>query len=515
MLYKNKKVVKKSLAGGVVLGSVLMMSSCGVEPGSHSQDSSVSSNGNSTSRSTASSTSNSADTITTSSSVAQGDGERVRYDNPFSGARKWYVNPLWQENAIASGGAAIADQPTGVWMDRIGAIEPYGGQSPNNNFGLREHLDAALAQDADLFKFVVYNLPGRDCAAAASNGELPASAEGMRTYKRDYIDRIVGILADEAYAGLRIVAVIEIDSLPNLVTNLSEPSCQDVSNSSPYGYTEGVRYALTQLDTLANVHSYVDAAHSGWLGWDDNFRDGINFLADAIAGQNHAGETPAPGWEAVNGFITNTSNYTPLEEPYLPSSDTVIGSQGLPIRSADFYEWNPYFGETEFARDWRDAMISQHGAPSRIGMLIDTGRNGWGGPDRPTGQSDASDMNDFVNQSRIDRRPHRGSWCNQSGGVGERPTAAPMPGIHAYVWIKPQGESDGVASADAPQDPNDANKQHDPMCDPDGPNRYAEDSDTTRGQDVETGAMPGAPHAGRWFEYGFQVLVDHAYPPLQ
>lgn len=159
-------------------------------------------------------------------------------------------------------------------------------------------------------------------------------------------------------------------------------------------------------------------------------------------------------------------------------------------------------------------MISQHGAPSRIGMLIDTGRNGWGGADRPTGQSTSSDMNDFVNESRVDRRPHRGSWCNQPGGVGERPKASPMSGIHAYVWIKPQGESDGVASADAPQDPNDANKQHDPMCDPDGLNRYAEDSDATRGKDVGTGAMPGAPHAGRWFEYGFQVLVENAYPPL-
>lgn len=309
MLYKTNGKINRALAGCLLLGSASLMSSCGVEPTPQGPDNQTPGNGDSTNSSMAASTSSSANGNTSSASSTQNNVERVRYDNPFAGAKKWYVNPLWHENAIASGGAAIADQPTGVWMDRIGAIEPYGGQSPNNNFGLREHLDAALAQDADLFQFVVYNLPGRDCAAAASNGELPASAAGMSTYKREYIDRIVNILADDAYAGLRIVAVIEIDSLPNLVTNLNEPSCQDVSNSSPYGYTEGVRYALTQLNTLANVHSYVDAAHSGWLGWDDNFRDGVNFLADAIAGQDHAGETPAPGWEAVNGFITNTSNY--------------------------------------------------------------------------------------------------------------------------------------------------------------------------------------------------------------
>ena len=32
--------------------------------------------------------------------------------------------------------------------------------------------DAALAQGAGYIQFVIYNLPGRDCAALASNGEL-------------------------------------------------------------------------------------------------------------------------------------------------------------------------------------------------------------------------------------------------------------------------------------------------------------------------------------------------------
>lgn len=34
---------------------------------------------------------------------------------------------------------------------------------------------------------VIYNLPGRDCAAKASNGELPVGA--INTYKTEYIDR--------------------------------------------------------------------------------------------------------------------------------------------------------------------------------------------------------------------------------------------------------------------------------------------------------------------------------------
>ena len=35
--------------------------------------------------------------------------------------------------------------------------------------------------------FVIYDLPGRDCAAKASNGELAAG--DISTYKSQYIDR--------------------------------------------------------------------------------------------------------------------------------------------------------------------------------------------------------------------------------------------------------------------------------------------------------------------------------------
>ena len=38
-----------------------------------------------------------------------------------------------------------------------------------------------------LAAFVIYDLPGRDCAAKASNGELAAG--DISTYKSEYIDR--------------------------------------------------------------------------------------------------------------------------------------------------------------------------------------------------------------------------------------------------------------------------------------------------------------------------------------
>jgi cellulase/cellobiase CelA1 len=51
-----------------------------------------------------------------------------------------------------------------------------------------ERIEPALegVPCGDIFGLVVYNLPGRDCAAAASNGELPVGA--IDRYKTEFID---------------------------------------------------------------------------------------------------------------------------------------------------------------------------------------------------------------------------------------------------------------------------------------------------------------------------------------
>ncbi|CAM5729779.1 hypothetical protein SFUMM280S_05336 [Streptomyces fumanus] len=138
----------------------------------------------------------------------------TRVDNPYAGA-KGYVNPEWSAKAAAEpGGSRISNQPTGVWLDRTAAINGV-----NGGMGLRDHLDEALRQkgsDELYIQLVIYNLPGRDCAALASNGELGPTE--IDKYKTQYIDPIAKILSDSKYASLRIVPIIEIDSLPNLVT---------------------------------------------------------------------------------------------------------------------------------------------------------------------------------------------------------------------------------------------------------------------------------------------------------
>jgi cellulose 1,4-beta-cellobiosidase len=54
-------------------------------------------------------------------------------------------------------------------------------------------------------QFVVYDLPERDCAAAASNGEYSLDNDGVNNYK-NYINKIKTII--QSYSDIRIILVI-------------------------------------------------------------------------------------------------------------------------------------------------------------------------------------------------------------------------------------------------------------------------------------------------------------------
>ncbi|MFJ7335159.1 glycoside hydrolase family 6 protein [Streptomyces sp. NPDC101116] len=419
-------------------------------------------------------------------------GPSTRVNNPYEGA-KVYVNPEWSANAAAEpGGSRVADQPTGVWLDRIAAINGAGGK-----MGLRDHLDEALRQKGSgelVVQFVIYNLPGRDCSALASNGELKADEIGR--YKTEYIDPIKAILADPKYASLRIVTTVEIDSLPNLVTNTGSrptavPQC-DVMKANG-NYVKGVGYALNKLGDVPNVYNYVDAGHHGWIGWDDNFGASATIMKEAATAE---GATVGD----VHGFITNTANYSALKENNFTISDNVAGKS---VRESKWVDWNRYTDELSFAQAFRNQLVSI-GFPSGIGMLIDTSRNGWGGTARPAGPGPQTSVDAYVDGGRYDRRIHLGNWCNQSGaGLGERPKAAPAAGIDAYVWMKPPGESDGSSKAV----PNDEGKGFDRMCDP----TY---TGNPRNNNNMSGALADAPVSGHWFSAQFRQLMQNAYPPL-
>ncbi|HEY8940321.1 MAG TPA: glycoside hydrolase family 6 protein [Cellvibrio sp.] len=499
---ENSSSVASSIESSVASSSSVESSaesSSSIESSSGSSELIISSSSSSESSSVTESSNSSVISFSSvaSSTSSAGPIDDHPLDNPFVGAR-WYVDPVWSGKARAeTGGDKVARFNTAVWMDRIGAIDPADG------FGLRDHLDAALQQNANLIQIVVYDLPNRDCHALASNGELTQGPEGTLRYRTEYIDVLADIFSDSKYRNLRIVAIIEPDSLPNLVTNLSDADCQLATDATD-GYVANTRYTLNKLSQIPNVYSYVDIGHSGWLGWDDNFGKAITLIGDAIKGTTN-------GVRSIAGFVSNTAGYTPVHEPFLDSlaNSAFPGSGGgTQVRQAKFYEWNPYFSEVAFVQAWRTRMIAA-GFPDSIGMLVDTSRNGWGGANRPTAQSTSTVLDTFVDQSRVDRRIHRGNWCNQPGGIGERPQATPAPGIDAYVWVKPPGESDGASSLELSFDPLDPAKGFDRMCDP----TYTRSEGNS--SNVGTGSLANAPVAGRWFPEAFQLLVQNAYPELE
>lgn len=115
--------------------------------------------------------------------------------------------------------------------------------------------------------FVIYNLPNRDCAAGATSGEFNVGYDSMDKYKK-FVDSIVDLVKD--CTGLDFAVIIEPHALANLVTNRNITRCKEAEDT----YIEGIAFAIQRLQ-LANVAIYLDAAHSGWLGWPKNLKPGM------------------------------------------------------------------------------------------------------------------------------------------------------------------------------------------------------------------------------------------------
>ena len=419
--------------------------------------------------------------------------------DPFTGAKP-YLNPDYvkevQAQAAADGNnaaeAAVANSQTAIWLDTIAAIT---GGGTTGRTGLQQQLTSAAAQGTtatpSLVEIVIYDLPGRDCAALASNGEIPATSAGLTEYESQYIDPIASILTQFASSPIRVVAIIEPDSLPNVVTNQSKSAC---ATATPY-YESGTTYALNKLHAIPNVYNYMDIAHSAWLGWPNN-------MSATPAVYNTVVKNTTAGYASIDGFISDTANYTPTQEPLLTNPTLSVGGQQ--VDSATFYQFNPTFDELTYDTQMYNTLVAA-GFPASKKFLIDTSRNGWG-PTHPTTITQASDVNTYVADNKIDKRPFRGDWCNQNNaGIGARPADQPFGAsspILAFVWIKPPGESDGDY-------PTSTHSHGDPHCDPNGTNTDG------NGGTYSTGSIPGFDvPAGQWFAAEFQMLVKNAFPAL-
>jgi len=414
----------------------------------------------------------------------------VHLDNPYQGANI-YVDPDWSAKASAGGGAGIANQPTFIWLDKIAKIAGGSGSCTYTN--LTQHLENALAQGRNAIQIVLSDIPNKNCAVSVSDGELIIAQNGISTYKTAFIDPIVAILKN--YPNLRIICLVEPNVVPNLVTNLSFPRCAEAISSG--SSVTCLQYAVNQLKGIGNnIYIYLDIANDAWLGWDPNFQPFVDKMTSIVSGTTL-------GKNSIDGFISNTGMMVPWEEPFIGPDGKATVNGGM-IYQSRFLDFNPFTCERPYVEKMRAAFITA-GFPSTIGMLLDTSRNGWGGPNRPTTKSASTDINTYVDESRIDRRYHRGNWCNQSSaGIGARPQVAPSPGMDAFVWVNSPGTSDGQSALGS--DPCDPNKTLDQMCLPGGINTYCYCG--------TNGAMAGAPSQGAWFQAMFTNLLQNAYPPL-
>eukprot|EP00727_Mastigamoeba_balamuthi_P008183 m51a1_g3986 putative glycoside hydrolase (447) ;mRNA; r:483714-485176 len=323
----------------------------------------------------------------------------IQSSNPYALGKSVVLNSVYVAEVTAAGVTnpsmkakfdVVKKYPTFLWLDTIAMLDK-----------LPAYL-ATAKSEGKMAQIVVYDLPNRDCAALASNGELLVNSDGLNRYKTEYIDKLATILNE--YSTVPVVMVIEPDSLPNMVTNKEKTtSCQIVAASDPSIYHQGVAYAIKTLKA-SNRYMYIDAAHECWLGWDNNM---AGFLTVINSVMSLAGDTTS-----VRGFSTNVANY-----------QTLVNTKGCG-------DSNPIYGHLSYVQTLYTKF--QNGVFGSDGphFIVDTSRNG-----------------------ATDQRTDVGNWCNINGaGLGARPKASPNSAysmIDAYTWIKPPGESDGTSNTSA------------------------------------------------------------------
>lgn len=321
--------------------------------------------------------------------------------NPFSG-KQIYANPYYSSEvhslAIPSLTAPyntlatqVAEVGTFSWLDQVAKVPTMGTYLADI-----QSKNKAGASPPIIGAFVVYDLPDRDCAAAASNGEFSIADNGVANYE-NYIDQIVTQL--KAYPDVDVVLVIEPDSLANLVTNLSVQKCANAQTA----YKQCVTYAIQKLN-LPNVAMYLDAGHAGWLGWSANIGPAAQLFGSLYTG--------AGSPKQVRGLATNVANYNAWS-----------------IASAPSYTSGDSNYDEKLYVNALAPLLQQQNFPAHF--ITDVSRNGV----QPTKQQ------------------AWGDWCNVIGtGFGVRPTTnTGDPLADAFVWVKPGGECDGTSNSTAPR----------------------------------------------------------------
>ncbi|CCA66672.1 probable cellulose 1,4-beta-cellobiosidase II precursor [Serendipita indica DSM 11827] len=326
-------------------------------------------------------------------------GSSITTSNPFTG-HDFFVSPVYRKEAgeaavtlLKQGKFDLANRAsyvaakigTFLWVSDTATVPKIGDW-------LKEAaLVQSLTGKKQVVEIEVYNLPDRDCSAAASAGELSYANDGEKKYQ-DYIKAVAAQI--KKFPQLRVVIGLETDSIGNLVTNLSVPKCAAAAD----GQKRSLAYAIANLQ-LPNVAIYVDGAHAGWLGWPSNIGPTADIIAEIVAAAKKL--NPKAG---IRGVATNVSNYNGFGNQPQTGYDELVYVKNL------------------------QPLLAAKGIDAHF--IVDQGRSG------------------NQNSTRVG-----GDWCNNKyAGFGPLPTTNTGEAIvDALVWVKPGGEADGTSDPTAPR----------------------------------------------------------------
>lgn len=395
----------------------------------------------------------------------------ARVENPYLNA-DLYADPDYQaqvtlaqsevnDDELRAAMEIVKAQSTAVWiMD----IEKPCGYSATGKLSFIEHIEHALAGQGEgplTMTLTISNIPGREYGSFASGpGDFDITDQGSLGYQT-FIDSLAAIMASTPR--LRFALLLE----PHVLAGLADQVVKRANSRTPLEvepyeafHKDNLAYALWRFSQVSNVYAYLDVSNSDWVDSDDK-EVALIAIADEILGL--ANELPNSGNVQFSGFIANTLNYMAYEEPFVSELYLNRVTRISTLSVAHYIE--------------QLRLIAEDYPSLPTGFVVDSSRNGWGAPNRPT---EVGDTSAFL----LDKRGDKSFRCNiNTAGLGVMPQADPDPDrdyVHAFFWFKPPGESDGDDNM---------------LC-------------------VNPNSLENPPSAGEWFDEHFIQLIEYSWPRL-
>ncbi|QRV85611.1 glycoside hydrolase family 6 protein [Ceratobasidium sp. AG-Ba] len=199
-------------------------------------------------------------------------------------------------SVLAAKVAKVIDVSTGIWISSRSLVP-----------SISTHLQEAQTVQKQtgqkqIVPLVVYDLPDRDCAAGASQGEF-SSANGGEAKYQEYITAVASQI--RSFSDVSVAVILEPDSIGNLVSNQGIAFC---ASGAPV-QKRSLAYAISILGALPTVSIYLDAAHATWLGWPDNLAPTAKVVGDIYAAAKQLNPNAI-----ARGLSTDVSNYNGLDQ---------------------------------------------------------------------------------------------------------------------------------------------------------------------------------------------------------